>query len=167
MHCDIRASEDSVDSKLQTPMVTINTRFDSLQKGVTARFDALEKRLNARFDACEATLNARHEVHEKRLNTKFDSLMRSIATLRWMVIVLIILVVVLFALIVGSMFFLRSSLPPFATYPARIPQAYVGCPLQSPPAPDWTASDPDWRIPRKQRTRHHTGEWQHVWQQRH
>ena len=146
---EVRALEKSIDSKIESLKLTVNTKTDALEKTVKERFRsvkelfaALEKTVTARFDG----MIARFDGMIARLdgtNARIDSLEKSIESLRWMVGLLIALVIALIALVVGSLFFFRFWLTTYPDYPARVPGAYYGEPPQTPAAPEKTASDPE------------------------
>ena len=139
---EVRALEKSIDSKIESLKLTVNTKTDALEKTVKERFRsvkelfaALEKTVTARFDGMIARFDG--------TNARIDSLEKSIESLRWMVGLLIALVIALIALVVGSLFFFRFWLTTYPDYPARVPGAYYGEPPQTPAAPEKTASDPE------------------------
>lgn len=153
---EVRALEKSIDSKIESLKLTVNTKTDALEKTVKERFRsvkelfaALEKTVTARLDGMIARFDgmiARLDGTIARLdgtNARLDSLEKSIESLRWMVGLLIALVIALIALVVGSLFFFRFWLTTYPDYPARVPGAYYGEPPQTPAAPEKTASDPE------------------------
>ncbi len=71
----------------------------------------------------------------ERFNAKCDSIEKSLATLRRMLVILIILVIVLYPLIIGFLLYIGGYLRAFAPYPARVPGAYYGYPTQTPCCP--------------------------------
>lgn len=146
---EVRALEKSIDSKIESLKLTVNTKTDALEKTVKERFRsvkeqfaALEKTVTARFDGMIARfdgMNARIDG----TNARIDSLEKSIESLRWMVGLLIALVIALIALVVGSLFFFRFWPTTYPDYPARVPGAYYGDPPRTPTAPENTASEPE------------------------
>lgn len=107
---DVRALENAVDSKIEALKSAVNAKIDALMSIMDARIAASEKSADARHDALEKIVDARHEASEKSADARFEATEKSIASLRWMIAILITLVIALIALVVGSLFFFRSSL---------------------------------------------------------
>jgi chromosome segregation ATPase len=71
-----------VDQKFDTLQRDVNQKFDTLQRDVNQKFDTLQKDVDQKFDTLQKDVNQKFDTLQKDVNQKFDALQKDVTDLK-------------------------------------------------------------------------------------